>query len=108
MGNLSLMPVLARRNLIRSGKINSYYSRQHRYFSLNLNNKKVLACIPPKSGASNWQTVFVNMMKQSFSESELMHAVAGDNKLYKLLPRVNFTSLFKAQPKLNPKIPNNK
>jgi len=100
-----------RRKLVNSNQILTYLTRQNRYFDLNLNNKKVLACIPPKSGASNWQTVFVKMSQKSnansFTDDQLAHAVVGDNKLYKLLPRVNASKIVKENG-LNMELPNNK
>ena len=67
------------------GVVLSYLTRQNRYFNLTLNKKQVMACIPPKTGSSNWQQVFAQMMKDSLSERDLEHAVPGDNILYSIL-----------------------
>lgn len=73
-----------------------YYGRQKRWFDLQVNKKRVLACIPPKTGTSNWQYAFVQYLKtQLEAKQDLTNAFVGNHQLYKVLPRLNLTKFAK-------------
>ena len=77
--------------------IKEYYTS--RIFNLEINNQNLIACLPPKSGTSNWQRLLIyltheNMEKEDAfkingkSENDRIANFTGIN-LYQELPRFN-------------------
>ena len=80
----------AQKDITRNTQIDKLLQQFYLSKTIILPKLSLSACIPPKSGSSNWQRLLISLTKYNTSDENRLNAykLSGEDNLYGILPRL--------------------